>query len=91
MTTPSSGTSVLEVTEIDPATGSARVSHIVKQTKDHSAKALVMEAMFNGTEVEALCGHRWVPSRDPKQFPVCPRCVEVYESNVDPSQGLPDA
>jgi hypothetical protein len=22
----------------------------------------------------------WVPSRDPKRFPVCPECKEIYES-----------
>jgi hypothetical protein len=22
----------------------------------------------------------WVPSRDPKKFPVCPECKEIYES-----------
>ena len=39
-----------------------------------------MEAMVNGTPVRALCGKVWVPSRDPKRFPVCPECKEIYES-----------
>lgn len=32
-----------------------------------------------GQEVEALCGYRWVPSRDPERYPVCQPCVEVAE------------
>ena len=39
-----------------------------------------MEAMVNGTPVRALCGKVWVPSRDPKRFPVCPECKEIYDS-----------
>jgi hypothetical protein len=26
-----------------------------------------------------LCGKKWVPSRDPKKFPVCPDCKRIYE------------
>ena len=33
-----------------------------------------------GTPVRALCGKVWVPSRDPKRFPVCPECKEIYDS-----------
>lgn len=28
----------------------------------------------------ALCGKVWVPGRDPKKYPVCPMCKEIYES-----------
>ena len=78
-------------TEIDPLTGQGRVAHIVKQAGDKTAHALVMESRVNGTELVALCGHRFVAQRDPKQYPPCQPCVEVYESKVDPSEGLPDA
>ncbi|MEZ5239626.1 MAG: DUF3039 domain-containing protein [Microthrixaceae bacterium] len=29
--------------------------------------------------MEALCGHVWVPSRDPKRLPVCQQCKDIYE------------
>jgi hypothetical protein len=29
--------------------------------------------------VIALCGKVWVPGRDPKKFPVCPVCKEIYD------------
>jgi hypothetical protein len=44
--------------------------------------------MIEGTPVRAICGKLWVPSRDPKRFPLCPVCKELYENvvqNDDPS------
>lgn len=40
----------------------------------------VTEAYILGTPVEALCGHVFVPTRDPKPLPVCPACKEILES-----------
>jgi DUF3039 family protein len=40
----------------------------------------VVEGLVNGTAVKALCGKVWVPSRDPKRYPVCPTCKEIAES-----------
>ena len=50
-----------------------RFSHYVKRDKQ-------MQSMVEGTPLKALCGKVWVPSRDPKRFPVCPECKEIYES-----------
>lgn len=50
-----------------------RFSHYV-------AKNELTEAMVMGNSVIALCGKVWVPSRDPKRFPVCPECKEIWES-----------
>ncbi len=54
-----------------------RFAHYVRAKKGTSAEALVLEARIHGFPVEALCGKRWVPSRDPKRFPVCPECAEL--------------
>ena len=43
-------------------------------------KNAMMSSAVNGHEVIALCGKRWVPSRDPQRFPVCPDCKRIYES-----------
>lgn len=40
----------------------------------------IMEAMINGTPIMALCGKIWIPSRDPKKFPICPMCKEIYDA-----------
>ncbi|MFM7013391.1 MAG: DUF3039 domain-containing protein [Actinomycetota bacterium] len=49
-----------------------RFSHYVKKEK-------IVESAVMGTPVVALCGKVWVPGRDPKKFPVCPACKEIYE------------
>lgn len=66
-------------TEQVPQTGEPAVAHIVKTEPGESAAAKVLEARIYGTPLEALCGHVWVPSRDPKQLPVCQACKEIYD------------
>ena len=50
-----------------------RFAHYVKKQK-------ITESAVSGTPVIALCGKVWVPNRDPKKYPVCPECKEIYES-----------
>jgi hypothetical protein len=53
-----------------------RFAHYVQKDK-------VMESAMTGTPVIALCGKVWVPGRDPKKYPVCPMCKEIYETMPD--------
>ena len=46
----------------------------------YADKSKLTEAMVMGTPVVALCGKVWVPSRDPKKYPVCPSCKEIWDS-----------
>ena len=46
-----------------------RFAHIVKKNQ-------LTDAMIFGKEITALCGKKWIPSRDPERFPVCPDCRE---------------
>ena len=46
----------------------------------YAEKQKLTEAMVMGTPIVALCGKVWVPSRDPKKYPVCPTCKEIWES-----------
>ena len=69
----------IPVTEEILETGTPQQAHIVKVEPGESAAAKVMEARINGTPIEALCGHVWVPSRDPKKLPVCQECLSIYE------------
>jgi len=66
-------------------------AHIVKVEPGESAAAKVLEARIYGTPVEALCGHVWVPSRDPKQHPLCDTCKSIYEMYRSFNEGLSDA
>ena len=74
----------------DLETGEPAMAHIVKTEPDESAAAKVLEARIYGTPVEALCGHVWVPSRDPKQLPVCQACKEIYDMYRAVNDGLRD-
>ncbi len=47
-----------------------RFAHYVK-------KADILRSNVEGVEVEALCGKRWIPNRDPERYPVCPTCKEI--------------
>ncbi len=57
--------------EVEPG-DRERFSHYVRKEK-------IMESALSGEPVIALCGKVWTPGRDPKKFPVCPECKEVYE------------
>lgn len=82
---PGTGTStgVLERTEtereVEPG-DRERFSHYVRKEK-------IMESAMTGNPVVALCGKVWVPGRDPKKFPVCPVCQEIYEGLREPQDG----
>lgn len=53
-----------------------RFAHYVDKNK-------IMESAMSGAPVIAICGKVWVPNRDPKKYPVCPECKEIYEG-LDP-------
>ena len=67
------GTRVTGRPDIRPEHGDhERFAHYVDKDK-------VTEAYVLGTPLVALCGKVWVPSRDPKNYPVCPECKRLYD------------
>lgn len=44
----------------------------------------LMRSAVTGEPVVALCGKVWVPSRDPKKYPMCPECEEI-QGQRDPN------
>ena len=81
-------------TDEDLQTGEPKVAHIVRTDRDESAVAKVTEARIYGYPVEALCGQRFVPQRDPKKLPMCQVCKEIYDLYRSANEGLnekPDA
>jgi len=52
--------------------GHDRFAHYIKKEK-------IVESAVTGKSVRALCGKKWVPSRDPQKYPICPICKEIYE------------
>lgn len=77
-----SETQTVERTVLDPVTGEPHSSHLVGPRDGKDGATQVMEARFDGTPVEALCGHRWIPQHDPKQYPVCQRCLDIFRENT---------
>ena len=79
-----------ESTEVLPDTGTREDTGTTPDTRpgdgDHERfahyveKDKIVDSAVTGTPVIALCGKVWVPSRDPKRFPVCPDCKRIYES-----------
>ena len=60
-------------TDVRPSTGDGdhdRFAHICR-------KEDVTRAYVTGEAIEALCGKKWVPTRDPDRYPVCPACKEA--------------
>ena len=51
--------------------GHDRFSHYVKKEK-------IVESAVTGKAVKALCGKKWIPSRDPDKYPICPTCKEIH-------------
>src|SRR3954453_3526921 len=66
----------IQVSEPERELEHGPVAHIVRTDPGESATAKILQARVEGTPIEALCGHVWVPSRDPRQLPVCPACKE---------------
>ncbi len=54
--------------ESDPDEG--RLAHIGRAAE-------VNRAYVTGEEITALCGKRFVPTRDPDRYPICPRCSAI--------------
>lgn len=59
--------------EVDPGDHD-RFAHYVL---GRNPKAKITQAIIEGKPIRALCGKKWIPSRDPARFPVCPECKEI--------------
>jgi len=81
---PSTSTAVIEREQVDERTvepgDHERFAHYVRKNK-------IMDSAMSGDPVVALCGKVWVPGRDPKKFPVCPTCKEIFEGLRAPQDG----
>jgi hypothetical protein len=55
---------------LDDGDDDPKYSHFVR--KDD-----ILRSAVDGVPVTALCGKKWLPSRDPEKYPVCPRCQEM--------------
>jgi hypothetical protein len=72
------GTEIRQDTDIRPDLSFGDGDH--ERFSHYVVKDKIVDSAVTGTPVQALCGKVWVPSRDPKKFPVCPDCQRIYES-----------
>jgi hypothetical protein len=64
----------------DSATKDSPVSHSEEPEFAHLIDLpvyAITEAYAFGTPLEAMCGHVFVPTRDPYKFPICPTCKKL--------------
>lgn len=88
MTTTGPATSTITLTDEQRRTEDGPVAHIVRTEPGEDAAAKVLAARIEGTPIEALCGHVWVPARDPLKLPVCQRCKDIYGMYREFNDGL---
>lgn len=78
-------TSTIERTEQVTTEDPAQCAHIVLLPAHLRAtttpQAYITQACVDGTPVRALCGHVWVPHRNPKALPVCQICRDIFEDD----------
>lgn len=88
-------THIETVVERETSDVPAEASHIVMvppDENDENPQAYVLRARIEGFAVTAICGHTWFPTRDPKNYPLCTRCKDLYENGYGhEGEGLPDA
>jgi Protein of unknown function (DUF3039) len=73
-----SGTDGLSDTALDERTQEELESGDHERFAHYVKKEKIVESAVTGKAVTALCGKRWIPNRDPKNFPICPTCKEIY-------------
>ena len=79
-------------TELETGTSTTieeRTDHQLDEPGDHDRfahyvpKADMTKAMVTGEPCTALCGKKWVPSRAPEKYPVCPDCKKIYDARAE--------
>ncbi len=86
-TAPAGASNVLELPKVRPSfTGGDqdRFAHYVRRDRANSSA-------ITGQAVVALCGKVWVPTRDAKNFPVCPRCKALKDEAGNQGENYPFA
>lgn len=82
-TQPGSQTLLDERTQVSTDDGDHdRFAHYVKKHE-------ILESAVSGKPIRAICGKKWVPSRDPDKYPLCPVCKAIYDK-LPPGDGGSD-
>lgn len=85
---------VVETNTTEDPEGAAHIVMVPTGEPDQTPQAYVMRARIEGFPITAVCGHVFVPQKDPKPLPVCAPCKEFFQTNgkdLDNRGDLPDA
>ena len=63
-------------TPVDSRFRSTPTAATTTASRTTAGKEDVARAYVTGEAIAALCGKKWVPTRDPTRYPVCPTCKE---------------
>jgi hypothetical protein len=72
----------------------AHIVHVPADGSNETPQSYILRARVEGFAVTALCGHTWIPERDPQPLPVCEPCLAVcrHDPKGHGDRGdLPDA
>ncbi len=83
---PLTGSAIQLDTETDTRVDTSNGDH--DKFAHYADKDEVTYALIYGVPIIALCGKKWIPSRDPNGFSICPTCQEVFASL--PNEGSDD-
>lgn len=72
-------TTVREFETSDEPEQSAHIVLVPPHEDDQTPQAYVLRARIEGFAIEALCGHVFVPQRNPEPLPTCSGCLEIYQ------------
>lgn len=91
----------IELNEVDflESNEPESASHIVlvpESLKEEysSPQAYVLAARIEGFQIQALCGHVFIPQSNPQKLPLCSTCKEIYQNDPfghNDRDRLPDA
>lgn len=81
---------IIDVVDTGTEFDQGQAAHIIKTQPGQVGTDAVLEARIMGFELEALCGYKFVPHKDPKKLPVCQKCKEMYDLYGSLNDGFTD-
>lgn len=76
-------TTPTEITQVfaDPTTVPGRTDDGDHDTFRHYVRAVELDrAILDGIPCTALCGKKWLPTKDHTKYPTCPECKKIWQS-----------
>lgn len=63
---------------VDTKVGDPLLDNDTPKHSHYVDKEYMGDAYVFGEPMMALCGYMWVPTRDPRNYPICPECERLF-------------